>query len=278
MEHPVNPPTSRDQLPLILRKIKLIIFYIFTLTPPHLFGQWTDPVLSPRVTTIKAVHITELRTQINSKLILCGQPTQVWTEPILIAKTTKIKKAHIDELRTGAIILVNAYLAQQGLPRSSLAFTDSIITARLTPIKLTHIQEIRDYVASANCSNCPAQVLSWSVGTDSCSGMAASTNVGSATTVNDSATPNTGSAQFSCNSGGTWASTPNVGATCNPYCQWNTILYLGNAAPQDPGCNGSPGPTGDGTPTAVCGVSQSGNIKKCCDTGADCFRYRCDCL
>ncbi len=55
--------------------------------------------------------------------------------------------------------------------------------------------------------------------------------------------------------------------------------YLG-AGIQGAGCTGSPGPHGDGTPTAVCDSSKSGNTIKCCDTGADCYRYRChtECL
>lgn len=73
--------------------------------------------------------------------------------------------------------------------------------------------------AGATCTTsatgCAAQTLSWSVSSVPCSGNAPATNIGANAAVS-SANGNPGSASFACNAGGTFAATPQAGATCAP--------------------------------------------------------------
>lgn len=189
-------------------------------------AQWTDPVLVPHVTPIRVVHITELRSQINTKRVACGLTSQVWTDPVLTAKLTKIKKIHIDELRLATTDLVNTFRAQQSLPPMSPIYTDFVVTSFSTPIKAVHISEIRSYVDGVVCaSSCPVQTLTWSIGANTCSGSTLSTPVGTIASVSDTTMPLTGNAHFMCNSGGVWAAapTPTPGPPATPTCTGCTL-------------------------------------------------------
>ncbi len=252
-----------------------VILFLFVSTS-DLWAQWTP--ITPSITPIKAAHISELRTQIDSKLVMCGQPVYVWAEPI-VAGTTLIKKSHLDELRAATTGLVNADRVQKALPALPPTYVEAI-NVGVTPIKAAHLTELRGYVDGATCvvPGCPAQNLTWTATGNTCTGTFPLT-ASSATAVGSSFTAGlSGTAAFKCVAGA-WAVTPNPGATCTPAgCEWNAIAYLGSVAPQDAQCTGSPGPTGDGTPTGPCGLPQSGNLIKCCDSGADCFRYRCECI
>lgn len=61
--------------------------------------SFTDPTLTVGVTVIKGVHITELRTALNDVYDAQGLARPVYTDPILVPGTTLIKKAHVIELR-----------------------------------------------------------------------------------------------------------------------------------------------------------------------------------
>lgn len=212
--------TGRRVNPRISKKIKpyfkLLFFSSAVLfAASEGFSQWTDPVLTSRVTPVKAVHVTELRTQINTNLGVCLQPTQVWTNVTLTPRSTTIKKIDLDELRAATTNLVNAYRVQQSLPLSPPVYTDAAIVARTTPIRAVHFSELRTFVSGATCTaGCPAQALAWNVGANACSASAPATAVGSSAAISDTIVPLTGAAQFSCNIGGVWAAIPNVGATC----------------------------------------------------------------
>lgn len=114
-------------------------------------AQWVETI-TPNVTPVKAAHIVELRTQIDSGLAACGLPAQTWTNATLTPRSSKIAKVDIDDLRAATTNLVNAYRAQASLPPSPPVYTDPVITAQTTPIKAAHINELRTFVTGAVCN------------------------------------------------------------------------------------------------------------------------------
>jgi len=71
-------------------------------------GAFTDPTVTAGETTIRAVHITELRTRIDNIRIARGLSAFAYTDPTLTVGSTAIKAVHILELRTA---LADAYVA-----------------------------------------------------------------------------------------------------------------------------------------------------------------------
>jgi hypothetical protein len=66
---------------------------------------WTDPTLTPAGTVlIKAVHVTEMRTALGQAYTAHGLPPPTYTDPVLAAGTT-VKAIHITELRNAVISL-----------------------------------------------------------------------------------------------------------------------------------------------------------------------------
>ncbi len=88
--------------------------------------------------TIKAVHITQLRTAINTARASAGLSAFSFTDPSLAAGST-IKAVHVSELRTA----LSAFLSAIGVTPS---YTDPTISADVTLVKSAHIQELRDLV------------------------------------------------------------------------------------------------------------------------------------
>ena len=101
---------------------------------------FTDALLTARVTPIKAVHLTEVRTRANAVRAGCGLAAATWTDPVLTAGVTPIKAAHLTEVRTA---VTEAYTACQ---RTAPAWTDPVLTVGVTPIKAAHMLELRDAV------------------------------------------------------------------------------------------------------------------------------------
>lgn len=109
--------------------------------------NWTDPVLVKKVTSVKAVHINELRAAINNVEDYYGIAKTTWTD-VLIARVTAIKAAHVEQLRA-AIDAIKTFVnefdttnAINDIPRYS--WTDQTLTN--VEIKAEHIQEIRDSI------------------------------------------------------------------------------------------------------------------------------------
>jgi hypothetical protein len=100
---------------------------------------FVDSPLIPTVTTIKAVHITELRARVNALRAACGIGTFSFVDAALSAGATTVKAAHVVELRDA---LAAAYSA---CSRTSPTYTDSSLTAG-TFIKAVHIVELRTAV------------------------------------------------------------------------------------------------------------------------------------
>jgi hypothetical protein len=96
--------------------------------------QFTDNPLTAG-TSIKAVHITELRPCINAIRAQQALSTFVFTDASLTG--IAVKATHILELRTA---LRGAYVAAG---RAVPVYTDPTLTAQTTAIKAVHIQELR---------------------------------------------------------------------------------------------------------------------------------------
>ena len=118
----VNADRAPKQSFLVLQNSYKTISYIFT-----------DDPLSVR-TVVKAQHITELRTAVNTLRQRAGLAVAAWTDTTLAG--TKIKAVHLEELRAK----LTEALQMLGLPVP--VFTDSPLTGKT--IKAVHVQELRD--------------------------------------------------------------------------------------------------------------------------------------
>ena len=58
---------------------------------------------SDRVTRARAVHVTELRTALDQTYQASRQAPPTYTDPALVAGRTTIKKVHLDELRAAVL-------------------------------------------------------------------------------------------------------------------------------------------------------------------------------
>lgn len=105
----------------------------FTLTVTAAF---TDDPLVPGTHSMRAVHITELRTRINALRVARGLPAVTWEDPVIVAGVTQVKLAHITAMRNA---LNGVYSA---MSRPAPAYTDPTLTAGM-PIKAAHINQLR---------------------------------------------------------------------------------------------------------------------------------------
>lgn len=98
-------------------------------------AAFSDDPLSADASTIKAVHITELRSRIDlarAALLLGPYPYA----DAIVTGTTLINAQHIVDLRTA---LAQAYAANGAMPP---AYTDPVLTSGM-PIRAAHITELR---------------------------------------------------------------------------------------------------------------------------------------
>jgi hypothetical protein len=98
---------------------------------------FTDPTLTVGTTLIKAVHVTELRSAIDTLRARHGLAAYAWTDSAAAAGTTTINAAHIAEMRTA---LQAAYAAAGS---TAPAFTNPTLTAGASTVAATHITELR---------------------------------------------------------------------------------------------------------------------------------------
>ena len=106
---------------------------------------FTDDPLIAGITSIKAVHVNELRDAINLLRQRAGIATVSWAEAVTSGVT--IKASHITEMRT------RLGEARTALGLAPTTYTDPGLSASYT-IKAVHIQEIRDSLKAAwNNSN-----------------------------------------------------------------------------------------------------------------------------
>ena len=98
---------------------------------------FTDPTLTVNTTTVKSVHVNELRTAVNAMLALSSHSAATYTDTTITAGTSLIHGVDITELRT------NLNNARGFIGFSTITFTDPTITAGTTPIKAVHVNELR---------------------------------------------------------------------------------------------------------------------------------------
>jgi hypothetical protein len=103
---------------------------------------FTDDPLTPALTVIKAVHVTELRSRIDQQRTRFGLSAFPWTDLTLSPGTTLVRAVHVAELRTA---LTQAYTAAGQTPPT---FTDSTLTPGVTPVRAVHIAELRAAVVA----------------------------------------------------------------------------------------------------------------------------------
>jgi hypothetical protein len=104
-----------------------------------LAAAFTDDPLVPGVTQVRAVHVTELRSRIDSLRVLRRLRTFGWAEPAL-NRGVPIRAVHLLDLRTA---LADAYIAV-GLPAP--AYSGPALTAG-GMIRAAHITELRAAIA-----------------------------------------------------------------------------------------------------------------------------------
>lgn len=100
---------------------------------------FTDPTLTATVSTIRAVHFTELRTAVDAVRTLAALGAGVYTDPTLDSTVT-VKRLHVIDLRTA----LDA--ARSALTLSAASYTDPTITANVTTIQKAHIDDLRNAV------------------------------------------------------------------------------------------------------------------------------------
>ncbi len=100
---------------------------------------YTDDPLVAGTTTVKATHITQLRTAVNAVRTLASLGAGTYTDPTLTAGVTTSKASHINDLRTA----LNA--ARAALTLTALTYGETV-TAGVTTVKASHVTELRDGV------------------------------------------------------------------------------------------------------------------------------------
>jgi uncharacterized protein YkwD len=113
--------------------------YVVTAIDPGFLDPptFTDSSLHTQSTSVRAVHITELRQAINDLRARYSLAPFAFTDAALTAGRTVIKAAHINELRTA---LAAVYTAAG---RAGPTYTRSPITARLTIVGGADVAELR---------------------------------------------------------------------------------------------------------------------------------------
>jgi hypothetical protein len=98
--------------------------------------RFTDDPLVAGVTTIRSVHVTELRAAVDALRLRSGLLPFRWMDSPA-AGTTPIRAQHVAELRAA---LAEVYAR---IPRAAPSYTDPVLTPGITTVKAAHIQEIR---------------------------------------------------------------------------------------------------------------------------------------
>lgn len=106
---------------------------------------FTDDPIVPGVTTIRAVHVTELRARIDGARALRGLAAYSYTDSAPVSGATIIRGRHISEMRSA---LSGAYTAA-GLPTPS--YTDASLPG--LPVRAVHVAELRTAVAALEAMN-----------------------------------------------------------------------------------------------------------------------------
>lgn len=61
--------------------------------------RWTDPVLTPGSSVLRAVHFREIREALEGVYRALGRTAPVWTDPVLVPGRTPVRAVHLNEIR-----------------------------------------------------------------------------------------------------------------------------------------------------------------------------------
>lgn len=106
---------------------------------------FTDDPLTPAVSSVRSLHIEELRTRIDELRSRFGLAAFAWTDSVLGAGTF-VRAVHFTEMRHA---LEEAYAAAG---RAAPTYTDPTIVPGTTVIRVVHVQELRDAVIALETS------------------------------------------------------------------------------------------------------------------------------
>ncbi len=98
---------------------------------------FTDDPLLVGTTTIRAVHVSEVRTAVNAVRTTANLSASTWTDDPLVVGATNIKAVHVSEMRTSLTA------ARTALGFTDPPFTDPTLTPGSTAVKAVHISELR---------------------------------------------------------------------------------------------------------------------------------------
>jgi pimeloyl-ACP methyl ester carboxylesterase len=107
----------------------------------RVYEPFTNDPLVPRVTTVRAVHMTELRTRIDGLRARWGLSAFAWSDSSLGLQTSAVHARHVLDLRSA---LRDVYVEAGSTPPS---YTDSILNAG-SAIKAVHLGQIRAAVVA----------------------------------------------------------------------------------------------------------------------------------
>jgi len=116
--------------------------YYLATEAPAAPAPFTDDPLQAGATTVRAVHVTELRTRIDALRVRYELAAYSWTNPSMIAGATAISAAHIVELRTA----LDAVYAAASRPAPT--YTDGVLQQGVTMVRAVHITELRAAVVA----------------------------------------------------------------------------------------------------------------------------------
>jgi deoxycytidine triphosphate deaminase len=155
----------------LLARLSLALVAVLVCAVQVFSQTYTDNPLIPGTTTIKAVHITELRTAIASLRVTLGLPAFPYTDPTLTQQSTLVGAVHVNELRTA----LNDVFDMTDLGRPN--YTDATLAG--VTIKATHIQELRaGTIAIANLlAGCPPNQGALTNGMTHCGAVASASEV-----------------------------------------------------------------------------------------------------
>lgn len=105
-------------------------------------GPLPDTPFVPRATSVRAVHVTELRERVDALRGRFGLAPFTWTDSTIVPEVTLAKAVHVMELRTA---LEAAYRAAG---RDVPTYTDAWVSPHVTLIRLVHMTELRQAVVA----------------------------------------------------------------------------------------------------------------------------------
>ena len=100
-------------------------------------APFIDHPIRPGRTSLRTVHLRELRERIAVVRAREGLPALEWTDPTLTAGVTPVRRVHLTELRAALDAVYDA------VARSRPSYTDATVTAGTTAVEAVHVMELR---------------------------------------------------------------------------------------------------------------------------------------